>query len=256
MPPKPRVSTPRKKQPTPPAAGSPGPGGVSRRTLYLALGGALVVALVLIGASLIFAGGDDDETTPTPTTSTPSALFAGIPQDGTMLGDPAANVVLIEYADLQCPICRQFAEGIMPTLVDEYVRTDKIRMEFRGLQFLGPDSEKALRHALAAGEQNHLWDFQEGLYLRQGEENSGWVTDDLLREVGSSIPGLDVDRVFADAGSQAVTAEIAQTQQQAEAAEVPGTPWFFVQIGDAEPYELQVSTVDDFRAALDDALGT
>jgi protein-disulfide isomerase len=255
MPPKPRVSTPRKKQPTPPAAGSSGPGGVSRRTLYLALGGALVVALVLIGASLVFAGGDD-ETTPTQTTSTPSALFAGIPQDGTILGDPAANVVLIEYADLQCPICRQFAEGIMPTLVDEYVRTDRIRMEFRGLQFLGPDSEKALRHALAAGEQNHLWEFQEGLYLRQGDENSGWVTDELLREVGDSIPGLDVDRVFADADSQAVTDEIAETQRQAEAAGVPGTPWFFVQIGDAEPYELQVSTIDDFRAALDDALGT
>jgi protein-disulfide isomerase len=129
-------------------------------------------------------------------------------------------------------------------------------MEFRGLQFLGPDSEKALRHALAAGEQNHLWEFQEGLYLRQGDENSGWVTDELLREIGDSIPGLDVDRVFADADSQAVTDEIAETQRQAEAAGVPGTPWFFVQIGDAEPYELRVSTVDDFRAALDDALGT
>ena len=255
MPPKPRVSTPRKKQPTPPAGGQPGPGGISRRTLYLALGGAVVVALVLIGASLVFAGGDD-ETTPTQTTSTPSTLFDGIAQDGTMLGDPAAKVTLIEYADLQCPICRQYSESILPTLVDEYVRTGKIRMEFRGLHFLGPDSEKALRHALAAGEQNHLWDFQEGLYRRQGDENSGWVTDELLREVGDSIPGLDVDKVFADAGSQTITAEIAETQRQAEAAEVPGTPWFFIQVGDAEPYELQVSTTSDFRAALDDALAT
>jgi protein-disulfide isomerase len=128
-------------------------------------------------------------------------------------------------------------------------------MEFRGLYFLGADSEKALRHTLAAGEQNHLWDFQEGLFRRQGDENSGWVTDELLREVGSSVSGLDVDRVFADASSQTVTAKMAEATQQAEAAGVPGTPWFFVQVGDAEPYELQVSTVDEFRAALDDALG-
>lgn len=255
MPPKPRVSTPHKKQPTPSAGGQPGPGGISRRTLLLALGGAVVVALALIGASLIFAGGDD-ESTPTPTTSTPSTLFSEIQQDGTMLGDPAAKVVLIEYADLQCPICRQYAEAILPTLVDEYVRTGKIRMEFRGLEFLGADSEKALRHTLAAGEQNHLWDFQEGLFGRQGAENSGWVTDELLREVGSSIPGLDVDRVVADASSQTVTAEMDESEQQAADANVPGTPWFFIQVGDAEPYELQVSTVDDFRTALDDAIGT
>ena len=255
MPPKPRVSSPRKKQPTPSPGGQTGPGGISRRTLLVALGGAVVVALALIGASLIFAGGDD-ESTPAQTTSTPSTLFSGLQQDWTMLGDPAAKVVLIEYADLQCPICGQYAESILPTLVDEYVRTDKIRMEFRGLDFLGSDSEKALRHVLAAGEQNHLWDFQEGLYRRQGEENSGWVTDELLREVGSSIPGLDVDRVFAGAGSQRVTAEIAESERQGDAAGVPGTPWFFIQVGDAEPYELQVSTVDDFRAALDDAIGT
>jgi protein-disulfide isomerase len=256
MPPKPRVSSPRKKQPTPSAGGQPGPGGISRRALLIALGGAVVVAVALIGASLIFAGGDDDESTPTQTTSTPSTLFSGIQQDGTMLGDPTANVVLIEYADLQCPICRQYAEAILPTLVDEYVRTGKIRMEFRGLYFLGSDSEKALRHTLAAGEQNHLWDFQEGLFGRQGAENSGWVTDELLREVGSSIPGLDVDRVFADAGSQSVTAEMAESEEQQKDAGVPGTPWFFIQVGDDEPYELQVSTVDDFRAALDDAIGT
>ena len=101
---------------------------------------------------------------------------------------------------------------------------------------LGREVEMA--EVAAAGEQNHLWDFQEGLYRRQGDENSGWVTDELLREVGDSIPGLDVDKVFADAGSQTITAEIAETQRQAEAAEVPGTPWFFIQVGDVEPYEL------------------
>ena len=72
----------------------------------------------------------------------------------------------------------------------------------------------------------------------------------------SAAGGSPGAKVFADAGSQTITSEIAETQRQAEAAEVPGTPWFFIQVGDAEPYELQVSTTADFRAALDDALAT
>jgi hypothetical protein len=43
--------------------------------------------------------------------------------------------------------------------------------------------------------------------------------------------------------------------QQGQSDQVPGTPAFFVQIGDAEPYLIQVPLEPDaFRAALDDAL--
>jgi protein-disulfide isomerase len=255
MPPKPRVGKPKDRRPGPQQRQAPGGGGpVTRRNLLLALGGAAVVAVALIVGSLVLAGGDDDESSPGTTTTAPSQLLAGIPQDGTLLGDAAATVTLIEYADIQCPICRQYAEGIFPSLVEEYVRPGRVRMEFRGLAFLGADSEKALRHTLAAGQQNHLWEFLDALFGSQGEENSGWVTDDLLREIGEAIPGLDVDRMLADADSQAVTDEMAESNAQAQDAEVPGTPWFFVQVGDEEPYALEVSSLDQFRAALDDAL--
>lgn len=255
MPPKPRVSTPRKgKQgagPQPPE--TRGFAGVSRNTLVAVAAGAVLVVLAVILASLLLAGGDDEPSAPA-TTAAPSALFDGIPQDGTFLGDPAATVTLIEYADMQCPFCRQYAEGIFPTLVEEYVRPGRVRMEFRGLAFLGPDSEKALRHVLAAGRQDHAWELQDALYGSQGEENSGWVTDELLREIGGAVEGLDVERMFADASSQAVTDEIAESRQQAEQHEIAGTPSFQIQIGDGEPYTIEVQSTDDFRAALDDAL--
>jgi protein-disulfide isomerase len=248
MPPKPRTPTPKAAKPQ---AGA----STSRRNQLLLVAGAVAVAAALIVASILLAGGGDDESGGTTASTTETnALLDGIPQQNVFLGSPQATVTMIEYADLQCPICRQYAQDFFPALVREYVRPGQVRMEFRGLAFIGADSEKALRFTLAAGDQNHLWDFQDGLYARQGEENSGWVTDELLREVGASIPGLDVDRVFADSESETVSTEIAQTQQQATEAEVPGTPWFFLQVGDAEPYAIQPGSLDEFRAALDDAL--
>ena len=39
---------------------------------------------------------------------------------------------------------------------------------------------------------------------------------------------------------------------------IPGTPWFYVQVGDSEPYEVQPKSlsIEEFRTILDDALAS
>ena len=130
-------------------------------------------------------------------------------------------MTLVEYADLQCPYCADWAVGALPVLVDEYVRSGKLRIVFRGLAFLGAESDTALRTAVAAGRQNKLWDVVHALYERQGAENSGWVTESLLAEVA---PGVDVDERHADW----VSKEIERSAAAARAAGLSGTPAFQV----------------------------
>lgn len=222
----------------------------SGRSVVFAFAGAAAAAVALVVVALLFRN-DGNAPPPSPT---PGVELAGIPQDDRVLGNPAATVTLIEYADPQCPACRLYTEELFPAVVDEYVRPGKVKNEFRGFPFIGPDSVKALRFIYAAGLQDKLWQFQEALYRNQGGENDGWVTDDLLREVTSEIPGLDVDKLFADAESDEIAAEVNAAPGEAQAAGVQGTPWFFVKIGDAEPYYIQVASVDQMRAALDDAV--
>lgn len=85
-----------------------------------------------------------------------------------MLGSPAAEVTLVEWADPQCPACRTYTEEFLPSVVDEYVRPGMVNTEFRGFPFIGDDSVKAYRSLLAAGEQNKLSNLQEALYRNQG----------------------------------------------------------------------------------------
>jgi protein-disulfide isomerase len=211
-----------------------------------------ILATVALIAAAVFLRTEDDSATPNPT---PSVDLTGIPQAGSVLGDPAARVTLIEYADLQCPFCRAYSEEVFPTIVDEYVRPGSVKTEFRGIAILGEDSEEALRYVYAAGLQNRLWELQEALFRNQGAEQSGWVTEELVRELAADIPGLDVERLVEDAGGAEVQAAIDEAASQAEAAEVPGTPTFFVQIEDQEPYFIQVPLDPAaFRSALDDAL--
>jgi protein-disulfide isomerase len=220
--------------------------------VVLAFAVAIGAAVALVAVALLLRGGDET-TAPNPI---PTVDLTGIPQDGAFLGPDSATVTLIEYADLQCPFCRAYAEQVFPTLVDEYVRPGSVRAELRGLAFIGSDSDKALRFVLAAGLQDRLWQVQEALYRNQGGENEGWVTDELVRGVAEDIEGLDVDRMFEDADSDEVTALLEESASQAQSAGVTGTPSFFVQIGDEDPYRIEIDALDPaaFRPALDDAL--
>jgi len=223
----------------------------SRLSIGVAFAVAIAAAVALVVVALVFR--KDQNTTTSGTT--PIAHITGVPQSGRVLGDPAANVKLIEFADPQCPGCRYYTLNIYPELARQYVRTGKVKMEFQGFPFIGPDSVKALRFFLAASFQNKLWQLQEAFYRNQGGENSGWVTDELARKLAGEIPGLDVKQLFADAQSARVTSMIKGDLQQVQAKGLNQTPSFLVKIGGSSPYLLSVPLdVQAFRAALNDAL--
>lgn len=246
----------RQTLPVPPAAKRKR-GAPQRRssTLLVALGAAAAVAIVLVAASLLLGGGGDEPPAPTPTT-VGTALVDGIPQQGTVLGDPTATVTLLQYEDVQCPFCKRYTDDAFPGIVREYVRTGKVKVDFRGLAFLGEDSNEGLRGVLAAARQGKAWQLIELLYDSQGDENSGWVTEDLLRSLAAQIAGLDVEKMLADAQTDEISAEIDAVSEEAQQRQVPGTPSFYVQVGEQQPYEVQPTAFspEAFRPILDDAL--
>ena len=234
---------------------------VSSRNRFLVIG-AVVAAVVVaaIVAGTLLASGDDggggsgtgvelagaDET---------RALLDGIPQDGTALGAPDAPVTLVEFADLQCPFCAQWATDAFPDLVEEYVRPGKLRIEFRGLTFIGPDSEKALRAALSAGEQDRLWQTVELLYQNQGGENTGWVSDELLDAVATSAM-LDAGPWRDGFDSDAVDEGISSAATEASTAGINSTPSFLLGPtgGTLERVEVQSLDAEGLRPAIEQAL--
>jgi protein-disulfide isomerase len=223
---------------------------LSRRTVVIAFGIAVGAAVVLVVAALLLR---NDSSTPA-ASATPVVDLKGIPQSGSVLGSPSAKITLIEYADPQCPGCRLYTETIFPTVVNEYVRPGKVATEFRGFPFIGGDSVTGYRYLLAAGRQDKLWNLAVAFYRNQGDENSGWLTEDLVRRLAAEIHGLDVQRLLSDAQRADIVAQASSAGAKAAAAGIEGTPTFLVKIGDSTPYLIEVASVDQMRAALDDAL--
>jgi protein-disulfide isomerase len=201
--------------------------------LFLAI---LIVATVLAIARPGARGGQGSQ-------RTAGAAFAGIPEHGTLLGHPRAPATLLEFADLQCPFCAEYARDALPGLLRDWVRPGRLRLDLRLVAFIGPDSTRAARTAGAAALQDRLWQFSELFYLNQGTENSGYVTESFLRAIATPTPGLDVQRTLDARGSEPVQAQLARAQQSAEKLHVSSTPSFFLLRPGRAPAPLHPSSV-------------
>ena len=228
-----------------------------RRRLWL-IGGTFALVAVLVAMAIALAGSEDESGTtsgPPEGAAETAALYRGIPQSGIELGSPDAELVMTEFADLQCPFCGDYGRDVLPTIVERYVRTGKVRLVFRNLDFIGEDSTEAARMAAAAGQQGKLFQFVDLIYRNQGAENTDWVNDEYLERIGRAV-GLDVARAKRERGGPAVTAQLAEAKRVAEGAGIDSTPAFLLQRKGGRPERLEVESLapGPFSEALDRAI--
>jgi protein-disulfide isomerase len=190
---------------------------------------AVVVVAAIVGTSLALRKGGSDAggtgTTTLPGAAAVLTAFRGLPQQGLALGSQTAPTTLVEYLDLQCPWCGEFARETFPGVLTRFVRTGRVRVELRPLDFVGSDSVRGRNALFAAAERNKAFQFTALLYAHQGAENTGWLSADMVRAAASSIPGLDAAAVAGAGTSPSVAARV---ERQRAADGVTGVPTFFV----------------------------
>jgi len=228
------------------------------------IGAAVIVALLIVAAFAAFklTSGSDSKPPPAgvalPGAADVERLLKGIPQSGNVLGSPTAPVTLVEYVDLQCPYCQQFETQVMPNVIDQYVKTGKLKVELRVLAFIGPDSQRGQSAAIAAGNQGKEFNFAQLLYANQSGENTGWLSEDMVTAAAGSIPGLDVDKLLSDRSSGAVDAAAKRYVTQATADGLSATPTVLVGQTGSELKTVSLQSPTDEKTltnAIDAALG-
>jgi protein-disulfide isomerase len=233
----------------------------NRRSIMLILGGLVAAALVVVLVVVLASGGDDKTSTVEAGKAAPGGpetaeLLGGIPQAGFALGDPSAPVTMIEFNDMQCPVCKEYDEAVFGELVDKYVRAGKLRMEMRLQSFIGPDSVEGGKAVAAATEQNMGWEYAHLFYVNQGTENTGYVDEDFLRSLGLAIRDFDVEKMLKDMEADAAQKALDTGQSEFEAAGFTGTPSFLIGPtgGKLEPLNFTALELEQFTKVIDDLL--
>ncbi len=198
------------------------------------IGGAVVVVVAVVVALIVMSvsGGDSSSEAATPADTQGgakvAALVKGLPQAGFAIGNPNAPVTVREFVDAQCPVCRSASEKTIPGIIKGPVKDGTARLIIETLTFIGSDSSSAALAIAAAAQQDRGFAYTEILYANQGQENSGWATDDVLTGIASATPGLDVEAWKTARTGEAAANAVFASSDRGQAAGVSATPTFVV----------------------------
>lgn len=182
---------------------------------------------------------------PTDWRSTVAATADG----GMAIGNPKARVSLIEYGSMTCPHCREFAQQGVPPLLANYVKSGKVRFEFRNFVLNGYDLAASL--VARCGGPRRFFPATERIFAEQpkwiarvqatprarieaaqalpAEKQLAAMADIAgLKALGvaSGIPAGRVDQCLADKG--AAERLMAFARKAGAEQDVKGTPTFFL----------------------------
>ncbi len=210
-----------------------------RRTRLTQLGIVVTIVVVAIVVIAVAAGGGASKTKlakhgsseETQVVSTVTSLVGGIPQSGNVLGQANAPVTLVYFGDLECPICKEFTLGALPSIIQKWVRTGKVKIEYKALETATKEPEVFKQQqvaALAAGKQNLMWHYIELFYHEQGQEDTGYVTETYLQNLARQVPGLNFSTWTEDRKDPTFENQISSDAQTANNEGFTGTPSFMI----------------------------
>jgi protein-disulfide isomerase len=166
-----------------------------------------------------------------------------IPVDGSaMKGPKDAKVTIVKFSDYQCPFCAQSAP-----LVDQMLAAYPKDVNFVYKQFpltsIHPQAMGASKAAVAAGKQGKFWEMHALIF-----ENMRSLSPEKFKELAQKL-NLDMAQFDKDLNSPEVAAQVDTEMKQARAADVTGTPTFFV-----NGKRLMNRSPEGFKQMIDDAL--
>ncbi len=166
---------------------------VQRRNRQLILGGIVLLAIVVVAILIL----------QTPRPSNTNAIVAVTKQawpqaNGKTMGPADAKVVVTEFADFQCPYCKDFHDAALQKLIQQYVATGKVRFEYHHFIVIdqnvgGVESRHAAEASECASDQGSFWDYFNMLFANQQTEGSGAFSDDRLKTMAANL-GLDTTK--------------------------------------------------------------
>jgi protein-disulfide isomerase len=178
-------------------------------------------------------------------TSVVSQTAAG----GFLMGNPNAAVKVVEFGSMTCPHCAAFdAEGMKP-LIDNYVKTGKVSLEFRN--FVRDPFDVAASLVARCGGATSFFGLTRGLYADQRDWVSKIQTADptAMQRIQSLPPqqqfveiakiagfqdwaamrGLSPEKTAACLANRSEVDRLVQMQNDAVSTyDIPGTPAFLL----------------------------
>jgi protein-disulfide isomerase len=133
-----------------------------------------------------------------------------------VIGNPQGDVTVVEFFDYRCPYCKRVSDSLTELMIDD----PNIRLVFKELPILGPESVVAAKIALAAHRQGKYEEVHVAFMAHKGS-----FEEAALLELAESV-GADPVKLAADMEDPAILGQLQANDSLAGALGITGTPGF------------------------------
>jgi len=187
--------------------------------------GAIVIAGVVIAGAVFMSNGSKTATLAAKS-SHPDITLQPVTSADHIQGSSDANIVAVEFSDLECPFCKQY-QDTMHKLLDKYGKTKDFAWVYRQypipeLHPKAPNEAAASECAAEQGGNDAFWKFIDQVYSVTPSNNK--LDPAQLPAIAKQI-GLDADKFSSCLSSGKFESKVADQVKQAKAAGGSGTPY-------------------------------
>lgn len=143
------------------------------------------------------------------------------------LGPATAKVTVVVYSDFKCGGCGAFATGAEQQLIDRYVLSGTVRLEYRHLIVHEPEARRAAEASECANAQGQFWEYHDALFADLTGATPSTLTAARLKELAVPLE-LDTTAFNTCVDSQQFAAAVKYDEQTGRAAQIPQTPTVLV----------------------------
>ena len=202
---------------------------------FLLIAGALVVVLVVVLGVFIATSGGSNSGELVKALEDANANLPTDMVDGAKIGSDDAPVKITAFEDFQCPFCLKFTAEQEGEIIEQFVKTGRVQLDYQHLPILGTESVRTALASQCAADQNKFWQFHNRVFLEQarndqvGDEklNVGRLSDDNLKKFAGEV-GLDTAEFNTCFDSSEHLDLITEQQRVAKQFGITGTPGFLV----------------------------
>jgi protein-disulfide isomerase len=171
----------------------------------------------------------------------------------------SSNITMVEFGDYQCQYCARFHNETKNQIMNNFVDTGQIRFVFKDFVINDLPSDRASTLAAeasyCAADQGKYWQYHDELYDNSRGENTGWVTENSLKQFATRI-GIQNLTEFSGCLENHTHRDLVEANSQlANVIGLRSTPSFVIISNETVPIAIEgAQPFPVFKQAIDDVL--
>jgi protein-disulfide isomerase len=164
---------------------------------------------------------------------------------GVTLGDPEAQITVVEFGDYQCPGCGAFALSVKPQLEGTLVASGDVKFVYYDFPLISihPNAFLAARAARCSAEQDSYWEYHETLFRNQTRWAAATMPASAFEDYAEEV-GIDTGPFAACLNSEKYADVVTANMELGARMGVNGTPTVMVNVNG----ELRRLNSNDFQS--------